>query len=172
MLRIIGAIFVMAGSSGLGFAYRHELYNAQKSLQYIRHILEMMISEVRYSKSTLPECCRQVGQKLDEPYRTAFLEIHRQLLEERSSSFVQCWEQEMGKCLGKLPISKREKEMVLAFAACGNMVDNGMQIRAIEQYRDMIDSTVKKRESVLAEQGRMAAGLGIMSGLLLTIVLL
>lgn len=172
MLRFLGAVFIIAGSSGIGFTYRHELHSGLKHLRFLRQILEMIISEIRYNKATLPECCRQVGMKSEEPYSSTLLEIYHMLNEERGLSFAECWEQEMGKCLAKLPVSKKEAQLVLGFASCGNMADNNMQIRAIEQYRDMIDSAVKKRESTLAEQGRMAAGLGIMSGLLLAIILL
>ncbi len=172
MLRLIGIILVIAGSSGFGFVCRNELYKGLWHLRYLRQLLEMLISEIRYNKATLPECCRQVGKKMEKPYGEVLLDIYEMLQEENGYSFSVCWENKMSECLAKIPISKKEKELVLGFASCVGLTENSMQIRAIEQYRDMIDSSISTRERTLKEQGRMVAGLGIMCGLLLTIVLL
>ena len=47
-----------------------------------------------------------------------------------------------------------------------------MQLQAAAGYRDMIESSIKSREEEVQKQGRMAAGLGIMGGLLLTVILI
>lgn len=172
MLRLIGIFLVIAGCSGMGLKFKSELGSGLWNMRYLRQLLEMMISEIRYNKSTLPECCRQVGKKMEEPYASTLQNIYELLQEYNGLSFAECWEQEMAKCLVRVPISKKERELVLGFASCGGLTENNMQIRAIEQYRDMIDSAIKKREESLSEQGRMATGLGIMSGLLLIIILL
>lgn len=172
MFRIAGAVLVVIGCTGLGFRYRQELKEGLRSLYQIRQIMELMISEISYSKATLPECCRQAGLKSEEPYRSALISIYEQITEKSGVSFAGCWQEEMGKCLKGLPVSAAERDMVLGFAECSGLTDNRMQIRAIEQYRDMIDSAIRTREQNVAQQGRMAAGLGVMSGLLLTIILI
>lgn len=172
MLRIIGALLIICGSTGLGLAYRSELYEGLRHMRLLRQMLEMIMSEIRYNKATLPECCRQVGKRMEEPYAGVLLDIYGILQEQSGGGFCECWQQEMGKCLAQIPISDREARMVLGFASCGALNDHDMQIRAIEQYRDMIADAVKKREEVLQQQGRMATGLGVLSGLLLVVLLI
>lgn len=171
MLRLVGALLIIGGCSGLGFYYRLQLYEGLKHMRLLRQMLEMIMSEIRYNKSTLPECCRQIGKKTEEPYASALLQIYETVNAKNGQGFAACWQSEMGRCLSELPITKKETDMVLGFATCGGLNDYSMQIRAIEQYRDMLNDGVKRREEALYKQGRAAACLGIMSGLLLVIVL-
>lgn len=172
MLRVTGMLFVIAGCSGLGFYYRGELYRGLWCMRTLRQMLEMMMSEIHYNKSTLPECCKRVGNRMEVPFSEALLGIYEKVSAQSGDGFTECWKEGMQKCLAGMPISGQEAEMVLGFASCGGLNDCQMQIRAIEQYRDMVDGAVKRREEVLHQQGRMAAGLGIMSGLLLAVILL
>lgn len=88
------------------------------------------------------------------------------------AGFVENWNTYMGGAIEKAPVTKQEKEMFLGFASCLGLSDNQMQVRAIEQYRDMLASAIKLRETELEKQSRMATGLGIMSGLLLAVILI
>lgn len=171
MCRIIGACLIIAGSTGIGLWYRNRFYRALWHLRYMQQILELFMSEIRYGKATLPECCRQIGQKAEEPYKNALLTIHKEM-ESRNQGFYEKWREQMEQALLEVPVSKEEKEFFLGFSAGCGLSDNKMQIRAIEQYRDMLVCAVKNRERDLEKQGRMAAGLGIMSGLLLAVILI
>lgn len=172
MLRLTGAVCIIAGCTGMGIFYRQRLHTAVRHLHYMQWILELFISEVRYGKSTLPECCRQAGEKAREPYGQALLSIYREMEQHDGYNFHEKWQAQMGKALKELPLTAAEKNIFLGFSECSGLVDNRMQVRAIEQYRDMLANAVKSREDNLEKQGRLAAGLGIMSGLLLTVVLL
>ena len=170
MLRIMGAILIMAGCSGIGFWYRKRFYLGLGHLLSMRQILELFMSEIGYGKAALPECCKRVGERVEEPYRDALLKIHAGM-ERKESGFRDCWHKEMEKSLKQLPVSEREKEIFLSFPDCCGLQDNRMQIRAIEQYRDMLNTAILRREAELEKQGKLAAGLGIMCGLLLAIML-
>lgn len=180
MFRVAGAMLIIGGCSGIGFWYRRRFHTALWHLRYMQRTLELFMSEIRYSKSTLPECCRKVGEKAEEPYKTALLEIYHGMLPsvhsglERTggTGFSDKWREVMGQALREIPVSQEEKEMFLGFSACCGLADNQMQIRAIEQYRDMLTTAIRNRERDLEKQGRMAAGLGIMSGLLLAVILI
>lgn len=170
MLRIVGAGLVMAGCSGIGFWYRKRFYLGLMHLQIMRQILELFMSEIGYGKAALPECCKRVGEKTEEPYGGALLQVYGRMLK-KESSFRECWHTEMGRALLGLPITEREKSIFLGFPDCCGLQDGRMQIRAIEQYRDMLNTAINQRETEVERQGRLAAGLGIMSGLLLIVVL-
>ena len=170
MLRIIGAGLIMAGCSGIGFYYRKLFFLGLWHLQSMRQILELFMSEIGYGKATLPECCKRVGERVEEPYRDALIKIHAGM-ERKESSFRDCWHREMEKSLKRLPVTEREKEIFLSFPNCCGLQDNRMQIRAIEQYRDMLNGAIVRREAELEKRGKLAAGLGIMCGLLLVITL-
>lgn len=171
MQRILGAIFIIAGSTGIGFYYKQRFHTALWHLHYMKQVMERFISEIRYDKATLPECCRRVGERAQEPYGTAMLAVYEEMQKEFRGDFSGNWKKMMGKAVKDLPLTAEEKRPFLEFAENQGLTDNLMQIKILEQYKDMLDVHVKNREADLEKQGRMASGLGIMGGLLLTILL-
>lgn len=172
MLRIAGAICIVFGCTGLGLFYRKRFRDALWHLRSMQQILEMFMSEIRYGKATLPECCRQVGSRVENPYKDALLSIHREAEKQNGSSFYDIWRACMEETLKEAPVTKQEKEIFIEFCSCSNHTDNQMQIRTLEQYRDMLVNYIKCREDNLDKQGRLAMGLGVMSGLLIAVILI
>ena len=172
MFRIIGMLFIIGGCTGIGFFYKNRFASGLMHLRQMQQIMELFISEIRYGKATLPECCRQVADKVGEPYKGALLSVYRELEKQAGIGFFEKRKQRMTQMLTEIPVTKEEKEIFIDFlSGCGH-TDNQMQIRAIEQHKDMLLTAIKGRERELEKQGRMAAGLGIMSGLLMVVVLL
>lgn len=92
--------------------------------------------------------------------------------ENTGEGFGQVFKSRMEECLGKIPIQKEERDIFLQFASCSGFEDGKMQIRSMEQYRDLLQDIVKRVEQEIGERSRMALGLGAMGGLLLVIILL
>jgi stage III sporulation protein AB len=136
------------------------------------HIMEMMMSEIRYSKSTLPECCRRLGERAEEPFGSAFQEIADIMRSNRGESFSEVFSSQMDKCLKNVPIKRQEKELFLSFASESGFAEGKMQLLAIEQYQDRLKNIIEVAERELSEKSRMALGLGAMSGLFLVILFL
>ena len=170
MLQGVGAVLILAGCSGMGFWYRKRLYLGLEHLRLMRQILELFISEIAYGEAALPECCLRVGERVEEPYRGALLRVC-EAMEKRESGFRECFRENMAKALEKLPVNEREKESFLGLGDCCGLEENRMQIRAIEQYRDRLETAIGQREAGMEKQGKLAAGLGILCGLFLVIVL-
>ncbi|MBO5167321.1 MAG: stage III sporulation protein AB [Lachnospiraceae bacterium] len=171
MLRILGAGFILAGCTGIGLFYKQRFHEALWHLRYMEQVLERFISEIRYDKATLPECCKRIGERTKQPYGDALVKIYEAMLSDEGD-FSKNWKSIMGEAVAGLPLAVEEKRPFLEFADSNNMTDNLMQIKVLEQYRDMLDIHIKNREADLEKQGRMASGLGIMAGLLLTVILL
>ena len=172
MFRIVGAVLVIAGCTAIGFFYKERFCEGLAHLRSMQQILELFMSEIRYGKATLPECCGSIAPKAVSPYGEGLMQIWEDMKSPEGLGFVENWNLHMGRATEKVPVTKQEKEMFLGFAACLGLSDNQMQVRAIEQYRDMLASAIKLREAELEKQSRLATGLGIMSGLLLAVILI
>lgn len=130
------------------------------------------MSEIAYGRATLPECCRRIGERQLEPYRSSFLEIYEKMQGDEGLDFPGVFCAAMDRCLQKLPIVTEDREAFLAFAAGQSFEDGQMQLRTIERSRDLLRGTAARLEQENREKSRMAVGLGIMSGLLLVVALL
>ena len=65
MVRMLGGCMVFAGCLGLGLWYRYQFGARIKALHNLERMLELLASEVRYGRATLPECCSHIAGGLD-----------------------------------------------------------------------------------------------------------
>ena len=162
----------MAGCLGLGLWYRQQFILRLKNLRILQGILEILMSEIGYGKATLPECCKRIGERYQEPFRSSFLYIYSRMQENTGDSFPRVFCAKMEECLKGLPVTGEDKDNFLAFAMGQSFEDGRMQLRTIERSKELLENTIGQLERENTEKCRMAMGLGAMSGLLLVIILL
>ena len=143
-----------------------------QALRELEEILELLMSEIRYGKATLPECCRRMTGRLKEPYGEAFRGVYEEMEKNTGTGFGDVFRKHMEGCLGKLPIKKEDGENFLRFVSESSFAEEKMQLRSIDISKELIHGGVEALERENGEKCRLAVGLGAMSGLLLVIVLL
>lgn len=171
MLKAIGAVMILTGCAGTGLWYRSWFLGRIRALRQLAAILELLCSEIRYGRATLPECCGHAASRLPEEYRGAFRRIAERMRENTGESFAAVFAGETGKALDSLPLKEADRQEFLRFATQGSFADGQMQLRVIEQSREQLLKTVAVLESESADKCRMAIGLGAMSGLMIILVL-
>lgn len=171
MIKLLGSGMIFAGCFGLGMWYRAQFLGRIKAVRELEHILELLISEVRYGRATLPECCSHIAKYLEEPFGTAFRNVGERMEENAGASFGEVYREEMRPRLKQFPLKSEDEEAFLRFAGQTGYMDGQMQQRALEQSVELLRGTREKLEKENAEKCRMAVGLGAMSGLLLILVL-
>jgi len=60
-----------------------------RCIMFPSEILEMMMSEIRYGKTTLPECCRRIGERQPDPFGSTFLQIYESVMARQGENFFQ-----------------------------------------------------------------------------------
>ena len=156
----------------MGYWYATQFRLRLIHLRAMSRIMEMLISEVRFSKATLPECCYKIADKVEEPYKQGFSEIYRIMKQNTGKRFAEIYQEQMTICLKEVPVHKKEKELFTTFFAADGFEDSSMQIRSIEQYNEELKQMIQVLEKDTSEKSKVALGLGAMSGLLLIIILL
>ena len=101
MLRIAGTIMIMSGCMGLGMWYRQQFIQRLQCLRTLQQILELLMGEVRYGKATLPECCRRIGERQEEPYKESLCSIYQRMEANHGESFQTVFCEQMSACLDK-----------------------------------------------------------------------
>lgn len=163
---------IVGGCLGMGLWYREAFRGRLEALRNLQRILEMLISEIRYGRSTLPECCGHIAGRLQEPYRSCFVTIHDRVVENTGVIFGQIFREQMEECLKGLPLEEADRRCFFTLFGENGFEDETMQIRSIEQCKELLLSTIGRLERENTEKCRMAVGLGAMSGLLLVIILI
>lgn len=111
MLKVLGAVLVILGSTGFGLAYREDLRQTLHHTRCLFMIFELIKSEIAYSKATLPEACRMAGEKMEEPFKSYLSGICEIMRTNKGLPFDRVWKQEMGKCIRDLSLGREDKEL-------------------------------------------------------------
>lgn len=171
MFKGVGSVMILTGCFGLGLLCRERLNGRIRALQQLMDVLELLESEIRYGRNVLPECCRRAGEQTGGSLGKAFVRVAEQMRENKGASFSEILRETVGDALEELPLKREDRELFFQFAAHGGFADGQMQQRAMEQSRERLGKTKEKLEQESAEKGRIAVGLGAMSGLLLILIL-
>lgn len=163
---------ILSGSFGIGIWYRQQFRRRLKLLRQMCEILDMLMSEIRYGKSTLPESCRQIGERAGEPFGGCLIQVYEEMKKNTGARFGQVFSEYMGKCFAGLPLTKEDGELFLRFAKKSSFAEGAMQLKWMEQSREMLGQVLCELERETEEKGRIAVGLGAMCGLLFIIILL
>ncbi|MCM1045787.1 MAG: stage III sporulation protein AB [Candidatus Gastranaerophilales bacterium] len=152
--------------------YREQFRSRLSILRRLGEILDLLMSEVRYSRSTLPECCRHVAERTGEPFQSCLGEIYEEMRCNSGICFGEVFAEKMGRCLEGVPLTSQDRDIFLRFAAQSGFAEGDMQIQWMALSREQLARRVELLESELAGRSRIALSLGVMSGLLLVILLL
>ena len=171
MLRLLGSMMIIAGCLGLGIWYRGQITGRVRSLRLLQQILDLLESEIRYGRATLPECCLHIGSQLAPPFEACFEKLCARLKAAPGNSFAVAFRETMSEGLDVLPLRREDREAFLQFVSENGYTDGQMQLLAIQRSRDILKNTIERLERENTEKCRMAVGLGAMSGLLLILVL-
>lgn len=171
ILRILGGILVITGSLGLGYWYYRQIGMRIGNVEELIRMLDLMMSEIRYSRATLPECCKALAGQMQEPYDRMFQKLSECLQKDDIVSFEAVFEQCLMESLRKTSARQEETEALLRFTRNSSIKDGKMQLLGMERCRQNLAGIKEKLESEAAGKGRMALGLGSLGGLLLLILL-
>lgn len=170
-MRLIGTVLIFSGCTGLGLWYREQLLERVKMLRIMTVVLEMLMSEIRYGKSTLPECCKEIAARVDGPFKDALRQIYCVCHNEPGGVFQEVFQEQMMQTFEKMPLKREDREIFLAPFCGQGYVDGQMQLKSIEQSLAQIQDTIRILSEEQREKCRMAVGLGVMSGMLLIIIM-
>ena len=163
---------IVGGCLGLGLWYREQFIGRINTLRTLAMILEMLMSEIRYGKTALPECCLNLSARLEEPYSLCLYNIFKEAGGENGDSFCGIFDRNMEECLKNQPLKKEEREIFMQPFRGQGFQDGAMQLKNMEQALVRISDGITLLEKERKERCNMAVGLGAMSGLLLIIILL
>lgn len=172
MVRLVGFSMIGISCSGLGLWYAWNMRQRLRHLHAMNRMIELLISLLQYGKSTLPECCCQLAQQAEEPYRQAFIQVYRELAKGRGKSFSEVYGRIMGEALRELPLKEQDRQLFLQCVLEQGAGDGEAGVRLIRRQQELLRERIARLETDSREKSRMAVGLGTLGGLLLIIILL
>lgn len=172
MLKIIGGLMIIVGGIGMGLIYKQEMKDRLYHTKCLHSILELLESEIGYSKASLPEACGMIASRMSEPYSVGLYKIREIMNSNAGLTFSFVWKQEMGRCLETVLLGDKEKVVFLNFPESGSYADNMMQLKALNKCRAELEVAINRQEEKMESKSKVVMSMGLIGGLFLTIALL
>ncbi len=170
IIRLIGAACIIFASTLLG-SYWSRLDDYRKAdLQELKKALSLLKTEIIYAITPLPEALEHIGNRL-ETFKLLFLEISKEFKNRNGESAYVIWERTIVKLKGT-HLNREDKEILINFGKALGYLDKEMQTKNIELTIEYLEEHIGKLAESQSKNRKLYQSLGILGGLLLTIILL
>lgn len=172
MVKGIGVLIVIWGSSGLGFSVVRERKAYLAQCREWREILTLIENEIAFQKSSLPEICSRAGSHLAGDKKLFLEDIGRTFESGEGGTFREIWRREAEKVFSGKPLKKEVEEEIKGIGEKLCFEDAEMQRKMLRDVETYLRKHEEEQEESNKEKNKLTLCAGVMGGLLLTILFL
>ena len=132
ILKLAGAVFVIAGCGGIGFRIAANHRREETNLRQLIGILNYMECELQYRLTPLPELCRQAAKEFGGSLGSVFAELGIEMESQVSPDLAACMSAAVGKSTKLTPIIREE---LLSLGRSVGRFDIEGQLKGLEAVR-------------------------------------
>ena len=168
MIKILGIVCLFLGFLGITIDKIKMEKEKIGTCEEIRSLAEYLLREIEYSHIPIPDICKEYQERNEGKIQTFLERVCMKFENEEGASFEKIWEKEVE----NLNIVKETKRQLIKLGKCFGFSNMGHQISAIERFLWEIDKTILHNEKKFQDNKKLILYFGVMSGLLLSIILL
>jgi len=169
--RAIGAVAVVGGCVGLGLYYAaKESFRANELLEF-KKAMQMLSSEIEYMRSPLAVACANISARTGAATSNLFSTFAQSLTDGEGETAYQLWLQSAEKTRPDSFLAKEDWDVLEGFGKTLGYLDKNMQQNAIDHTINYINQKTTALQLQSEKNTKMYHSLGIIAGLLLTVVL-
>ena len=166
MLKIVGSIFIITATTGIGFSKSKELHNHLNTLEELKKLFCLLRSELQYTHAPFTEVFSKISRKINTPYREWLSHLSQRLMKKTRGSFWEIWCQSITEDLQKTSLKADELEEL------ENIGKNMEYIESLELYIEQLEYRIKNTREAYRSKRKLCQSMGIMGGIFLVILLL
>ena len=171
LFQFVGAAAVIVGTSGLGMYYAaREGFRANELLE-LKKALLILSSEIEYMRAPLNMACANIAKRTENTTATLFGEFALGLDTGEGETAYQVWLTAMAAIKEQSFLVEEDMTILDGFGKTLGYLDKHMQKNAIDFAIDYIDEKVTELQNKNSKNKRMYRSLGIICGLLISVIL-
>lgn len=171
-MKWFGAILVLTACTGFGLAFADYQKRRLKAVQMLKKAIVLLRGQILYANAPVAEALRETGSRVEEKTGAFFQAVSDRLEEGDGVSLREIWEEELGKVQENWSLEKTELEDFRQFGGELGYLDLSMQEKTLNLYLERLEMTEHVLQAGLEAKVRLAASLGVLSGIFLVIVLI
>lgn len=171
-MKILGSIMIIGATTLFGCRMAMDMDEAYREVKYIRQMMYMLQSEIRYSNAYLAEAFFRLSKNAREPYGAWLRQLYYRMQKRNGGTFEKIWRETIQEFLIQLKLPAREMEKLTELGQYLGDMDTRMQEKHIELFIEQLDITMQEMQEGLRTKKRLCHCLGVMSGIFLAILLI
>ena len=170
MLKVIGALMLLCGCSGIGLMQVTYMEKRIKTIRSLLCALEIMERELSFRMPLLEEILATAVRSTEDPTRSFLFSCENELKNTADKSFFDIWKDAANEQLACL--KKCDLDHVFALGRVLGRYDSEGQRQAIGQAHSALKQSLSNAEYDRNSRGRVCKALSATAGALLVILLL
>ena len=172
MLKAIGLFLILIGGAGSGYAFSTQLSSRYAQLKELQRMTALLIGEISYGNTPLPEGLAQVGKRLNEPFAGFLKELSEELKKKPQETLEELFAKHVKTDLKHSCLKPGDLEALLRMSSSLGYLDRDMQLRNLRLYETEVQQEITDTYASMPGKKKMYQTLGIMGGLFLVILLI
>lgn len=171
MIKIIGIIIVLFGTTSLGIYKAGQYLSRLNNLYEIKKAFLYIQSEIRYLSTPLPEIFEGVAKKMRGPIRHFFERVANELKEKNGRELKQIWQESFAQTIKSEYLEKEAREEFLDAGGQLGCLERQAQEKSIEYFLKKWEFLIERRREEKNNRLKLYYVCGVMSGILMVILL-
>lgn len=172
ILRVTGCVLIITSSTGMGLLLGNEIRRRLEDLKSAKTIALLLRGDIRYAHTALPEALDNVAKRHEGRLGPFLRKVSEELKSFHGISFSEIWKEAMKSELGKTALTNKDKISLAEFGEQLGYLDKDMQINHIDWYITQVEEDMKEISMDAKEKIRLYRSLGVLFGILITILVI
>lgn len=166
MIKFLGILLLLAGFIGLSLERVREEKAGIKNLSELKRFTTYLLREIEYSHIPIPDICAEYKDRSEGKLKLFLEKVNKHFAINEGKSFDCIWREEIES------YKKEEKQIMEELSRCFGFCNTKMQISALGQQLEDIENMLLQKEKKFQDNKKLILYFGVLSGLLLSIILL
>lgn len=171
-LKMIGCLFIMASTVGIGYEKSEELAERVRKLEEFKSMMLFLQGELRFHHAALAEGFENVSERVSEPLKS-FLKNNAERLEEREeTNFIRIWQEETTRLLANSGFRKEDKTLFDDLQRSLGYLDLELQTETLNETIFRTAEVISRAKEEQRMKGRLYRTMGVTAGAVLTLLII
>ncbi len=169
MIKLIGAMFILAATTWCGYEVSRNLSERPKQLRQLKSALQSLEAEIMYGHTPLLEAARRLSAQLSKPLADFFQEFANKLTD-TDTTVRDAWENSLKEIWKTTALKQGEYEIMKQFGETLGRHDRNSQQKHIMLTLTHLEREEAEARESQAKYEKMVKSLGLLTGILLIII--
>lgn len=166
MLKLIGSVFIITATTGIGFSKSKELQNHLNILEELKKLFCLLRSELQYTHAPFVEVFSKISTKTSTPYKEWLSNLSKRLMTKTRGTFWEIWSMSITEDLNETNLKEEELDELK------NIGKNMEYIESLDLFIEQLEYRIRNTRESYRSKRKLCQSIGIMGGIFLVILLL